>query len=138
MYLLMRLYEFERKKEITKLIEDNNLPLRWEDGVDGGIVIHRIKKWCNTHQRDATRCPHEGGIMLPCAVSGVIDCAEAGIEIWDEYYDFSAFDEMVLALDPEIPDAELVPVGGCTAWEIPLTGHYDINGMRRMLSDGQL
>lgn len=40
-----------------------------------------IKLWCNTHGRNADRCKTEGGIMLPCQI---VDCAAAGIEIWDD------------------------------------------------------
>jgi hypothetical protein len=34
-----RLYISERKEEILKIIKDNNFPLVWEDGVDGGVVF---------------------------------------------------------------------------------------------------
>lgn len=41
----IRVYEPERKEEITKLIEDNGFPLEWEDGVDAGIVFSKDKNY---------------------------------------------------------------------------------------------
>lgn len=41
----IRVYEFERKEEILKVIEDNGFPLIWEDGVDAGIVLSTVEKY---------------------------------------------------------------------------------------------
>jgi hypothetical protein len=81
----IRLFESERKEEITKIIVDHNLPLQWEDGVDGGIV---------------STDPSYNWKTNP--------------------YNFSQFDELVLSLDPPIPEADLVPVGGIEAADTPV------------------
>jgi len=40
-----RLFEAERKDEILHVIMDNDFPLVWEDGVDGGIVTAPAYNW---------------------------------------------------------------------------------------------
>lgn len=37
--MMIRLYEPECKDEILKIIKDNNLPLEWEDHIDGAGVV---------------------------------------------------------------------------------------------------